>query len=272
MRKMKKVTKGKTCKKEFVYFPREDELLERPSLQYRKLEFPLKVPAKWVKNNFISLFYKSPMNIVCPHFWVFKPLIGCPYQCSYCYLQGTFFGNKTPRLKNLEEIAKNLEEFLSWATSLGLKLLLNVGELCDSLAIPEWTAKFLKICVPILKRFPGNKLLFLTKSGINNIQLLTDDPSLNEIIIMSYSLNPQPIIEQFEKGTASLESRLEAAKKLQEMGYEVRLRIDPIIPVKDWPILYLELIESIFKGFNLKPERITLGSLRGLKKTILRER
>jgi spore photoproduct lyase len=255
--------------KEFIFFPREEELLESSLLRYSPLGFPLKVPAKWVKNSFISLFHKSPQNIVCPHFWVFKPLIGCPYQCSYCFLQGTFFGNKTPRLKNLEEAAQKLEEFLSWTTSVGLKLLLNVGELCDSLAVPTWTAKFLKISVPILRKFSGNKLLFLTKAGINNIQLLTDDPSLNEFIIMSYSLNPQPIIERFEKGTASLEHRLEAARRLQEKGYEVRFRIDPIIPVEGWPMLYSELIEVIFKEFDLKPKRITLGSLRGLKKTLV---
>jgi spore photoproduct lyase len=259
----------KMSKKEFLFFPREEELLKSSLPRYSQLEFPLKVPAKWAKNSFIILFYKSPKNIVCPHFWVFKPLTGCPYQCSYCFLQGTFFGDKTPRLKNLEETAKKLEEFLSWATSLGLKLLLNVGELCDSLAVPEWTAKFSKICVPILKKFPGNRLLFLTKAGINNIHLLLESPSLNEIIVMSHSLNPQSIIEQFEKGAASLEDRLKAARKLQEVGYEVRLRIDPIIPVENWPTLYSELIEMIFKKFNLKPERITLGSLRGLKKTIL---
>ncbi|MEM3828367.1 MAG: hypothetical protein QXP36_04010 [Conexivisphaerales archaeon] len=130
--------------------------------------------------------------------------------------------------------------------------------------------KFLEVCVPILKKFPGNKLLFLTKAGINNVpRILLDDPSLNRIIVMSHSLNPKPIIERFEKGTASLEDRLEAARNLQEAGYEVRLRIDPIIPIEDWPILYSELIEMIFEKYNLKPERITLGSLRGLKKTLL---
>jgi spore photoproduct lyase len=266
---MKKLTERKMGIREFLYFPRKEELLETSLLHYSMPELPLKVPAKWVKNSFVSLFYKSPMNIVCPHFWVFKPLIGCPYQCSYCFLQGTFFGDKSPRLKDLEEMAKNLEKFLSWATSVGLKTLLNVGELCDSLAVPNWTAKILKICVPILKKFPGNKLLFLTKAGINNIHPLLEDSSLNEFVIMSHSLNPQPVIERFEKGTASLEHRLEAAKILQEIGYEVRLRIDPIIPVDNWPILYSELLDAIFKRFNLKPERITLGSLRGLKKTLL---
>ena len=49
---------------------------------------------------YISYFSKTPRTL-CPHFWIIKPYTGCPYNCSYCYLQGTFYGNKTPRMKDL---------------------------------------------------------------------------------------------------------------------------------------------------------------------------
>jgi len=266
---MKKTNSPKSQSRQFFFFPREEELLKGSLLQYSCSKLPITVPKKWIRNNFISFFYKTPKNIVCPHFWVFKPIIGCPYQCTYCFLQGTFFGNKAPRLKDLEKTAKQLEMFLSWATSIGLKVLLNVGELCDSLAIPEWTAKVLKTVVPILDKYPGNKLLFLTKAGFNNINFLLKNASFNRFVIVSFSLNPKNIIEHFEIGTAPLEARLKAAERLQEKGYEIRLRIDPIIPVKKWPVHYSELIKAIFEEFHIKPERITIGSLRGLKKTIL---
>jgi len=184
-------------------------------------------------------------------------------------LQGTFFGNKAPRLKDLEKTAEQLEEFLSWTASVGIKLLLNVGELCDSLAIPKWTAKVLEKVIPILERYPGNKLLFLTKAGKNNIYFLLNNPEFSRFVITSFSLNPQYVINNFEIGTAPLDCRLEAAQKLQEKGYEVRFRIDPIIPVEKWYVHYSELIKTIFEGFDVEPERITIGSLRGLKKTIL---
>lgn len=53
---------------------------------------------------------------------------------------------------------------------------------------------------------------------------------------MSFSLNPQPVIDDFEKGTACLEDHFLALKKLQEKDYEIRVRIDPIIPVGRWKL------------------------------------
>jgi hypothetical protein len=45
----------KMSKKEFLFFPREEELLKSSLPRYSQLEFPLKVPAKWAKNSFIIL-------------------------------------------------------------------------------------------------------------------------------------------------------------------------------------------------------------------------
>lgn len=252
--------------KKFYFHPRKDEIKIRP---FNFLtEKPILVPRKWVFNTFVALFYKTPKDIVCPHFWVLKPFIGCPYQCSYCFLQGTFFGNKKPRIKDMDKMVKVLNEFFSWADSVGIKLLLNVGELCDSLAIPAWTNKFLEKIIPILEKNPGNKLLFLSKAGQDKVSLFLDNPDLGRFIVMSFSLNPQPVINDFEKGTASLEDRLRALKKLQQKRYEIRIRIDPIIPVENWQGHYSELLMTTFKKFRIVPKRITLGSLRGLAKTI----
>ncbi|MGQ9818252.1 MAG: hypothetical protein ACUVQ3_09965, partial [bacterium] len=60
--------------------------------------------------------------------------------------------------------------------------------------------------------------------------------------------------------------RIEAAKKVFEKGYEVRVRIDPMVPIENWQKHYGQLLEVIFSNFT--PERITLGSLRGLQSTI----
>ncbi len=60
--------------------------------------------------------------------------------------------------------------------------------------------------------------------------------------------------------------RLEAAKKLYEKDFEIRVRIDPMVPIANWEKHYLYLIDLIFE--KIIPERITLGSLRGLQSTI----
>ena len=83
---------------------------------------------------------------------------------------------------------------------------------------------------------------------------------------MSFSLNAEEIAEKWEKKAPHIKARLEAARKLYQHGYEVRMRIDPMVPGENWESLYAALIDLVFNSFI--PERITLGSLRGLQSTI----
>ena len=48
---------------------------------------------------------------------------------------------------------------------------------------------------------------------------------------------------------------------------EVRLRIDPMVAVDDWETQYGELVDTVFG--MMKPNRITLGTLRGLTTTVI---
>jgi len=84
--------------------------------------------------------------------------------------------------------------------------------------------------------------------------------------IVSFSVNPPYVSERWEKGAPPPQRRLAAAGELAAAGYEVRLRIDPIVPVPKWKQRYRGLLQRIFNTF--RPERITLGSLRGLQSTI----
>ena len=109
----------------------------------------------------------------------------------------------------------------------------------------------------------SHKVLFVTKS--DNIKHLLEINPHNQVII-SFSLNADEVARRWEKGAPSVDRRIEAGRKLSQAGYEVRIRIDPIVPVKDWRTQYTELIEQIFTSFI--PYRITLGSLRGLQSTV----
>lgn len=84
-------------------------------------------------------------------------------------------------------------------------------------------------------------------------------------MIISFSLNAIPVAKRWEKAPPVLK-RIEAARKAYKAGYEVRIRIDPMVPIDTWKESYLQLVDLIFDG--LLPERITLGSLRGLQSTI----
>mgnify|MGYP001049406425 CR=1 FL=1 len=56
------------------------------------------------------------------------------------------------------------------------------------------------------------------------------------------------------------------AGELQQAGYEGGATIAGLVPILDWETHYKQLIDDIF--LNLHPERITIGSLRGLQGTI----
>ena len=202
------------------------------------------------KSKFIRLFNKTPKGVVCPNFWLLAWANGCPYHCSYCYLQGTFKGKTNPVVfSNFDKLFKELK---IWLEDPNPKIL-NTGELTDSLALTR------TLMVKLIQKFAEqnkHKLLLVTKSDkVEEILGLNH----NQQTIVSFSLNPQKIVEKFEADTPSTHQRLEAAWKVKKAGYRLRIRLDPMIPIKNWMELYEDLAKEIN---NLKPERITLGSLR----------
>jgi spore photoproduct lyase len=86
------------------------------------------------------------------------------------------------------------------------------------------------------------------------------------IPIVSFTLNAETVSERWEHNTPPAMARVKAAKELADIGYEVRLRIDPMVPIKNWKTHYTRFINKVFD--KLTPERITIGSLRGLQSTI----
>jgi len=203
----------------------------------------------------IRLFDKTPENIVCPHFWELVWARGCPYSCAYCYLQGTYrIQGKQPYFYPLSETEHSLDLFFARMEE---PQLLNSGELADSLMAP------VKI-IPIIQRFlrqDKHKLLLLTKT--DEVKYLL---GYQDVAIYSVSLNADSVARRWEKGAPPVQDRIDAAKKCADAGYQVRVRIDPMAPVPNWLVCYQNLVDTIFENF--RPERITLGSLRGLQSTI----
>ncbi|MCX9076295.1 MAG: hypothetical protein OIN88_16865 [Candidatus Methanoperedens sp.] len=213
----------------------------------------------------ICRFEKSPLpeektDIICPHFLELKWANGCSYDCAWCFLQGTFrFTGKQPRQKDRIKVKEHISTFLNNGS---LPEVLNSGELCDSLLSENSDDPFSKFIIPLFESQKKHKVLFLTKST-NVENLLRIDQ--HENVIMSFSLNAPAVSNKWEKAP-EVEDRIEAARKVSDAGYETRIRIDPMVPVFEWEEHYTGLIDMIFEQFL--PERITLGSLRGLQSTI----
>ena len=206
---------------------------------------------------------KSKIDVICPHFLELKWATGCPYDCSWCYLKGTFRFlpyKAKPHIKDFDKIEKHTKTFLEYVQT---PEVLNTGELADSLMFEGKNKSFVRFIVPLFENQSKHKVLFLTKSNkIKNLLLLNS----HRQVIVSFSLNAIPVAQRWEKKAPSVEDRIKAAETLYKQGHEVRIRIDPMIPVENWKQLYTDLIDHIFNSFI--PERITLGSLRGLQSTI----
>jgi spore photoproduct lyase len=205
---------------------------------------------------------KNPYDVVCPHFLELKWAYGCPFDCSWCYLKGTFRfrpNGKEPVIKDYEKIELHTKAFLEEVKT---PEILNTGEIADSLMHENSGEPFSKFIIPLFETQELHKVMFLTKSP--NVKNLLEIEPHNQAII-SFSLNAIPVAKRWEKAPPVLK-RIEAAKKVYQAGYEVRVRIDPMVPIDNWNESYRELVDLIFE--NLVPERITLGSLRGLQSTI----
>jgi spore photoproduct lyase len=206
---------------------------------------------------------QNPSDIVCPHFLELKWAYGCPFDCAWCYLKGTFRFRPErlkPAFKPLEKVKLHMESFLEQVET---PEILNSGEIADSLMSEGDNDPFSKFIIPLFQKQKRHKVLFVTKSG--NIKHLLEIPDPQQAII-SFSLNAEAVSQRWEGRAPSVMARIEAARKLYEHGYEVRARIDPMVPVEEWDRHYRSLISTIFDNFL--PERITLGSLRGLQSTI----
>jgi len=247
----------------------EGQTLRVHTKEYEMLDGTKKTLVERVGDgSIITRFDKTPLpqgpdDVVCPHFLELKWATGCPYSCAWCYLQGTFrfldYGKK-PHPKAFSRVEEHIKAFFEGD---GIRPeLLNSGELSDSMITEQRVRPFSRFVMELFETQDMHKILFVTKSpDIDNL-LECGDPKRT---IVSFSINAERVASRWEKAPA-VKDRIEAAGILRDAGFEVRLRIDPMVPVEGWRESYLALLELVFS--RLTPERITIGSLRGLQSTI----
>jgi spore photoproduct lyase len=247
--------------------------------EYKDLDGRLKtLVARVDDGSIITRFDKTPVptstdDIVCPHFLELKWALGCPFSCAWCYLQGTmrmYARKKKPTYRlsvrddnRFADIERTLRELFRLPYPDEPELL-NAGELSDALMSERGPFPFSRFAVPLFETQERYRLLLLSKSPW--IENLVDMGPHNQTVV-SFSLNADPVAKRWEKAPP-IWRRIEAAARLAQVGYEVRVRIDPIVPYPsaDWLVGYFRLLDDIFTRF--RPSRITLGSLRGLQSTI----
>jgi len=199
---------------------------------------------------------ESDDRIVCPSYDRIKLASnGCFYRCDWCYLKLTYrarFPYITVRVE-YDRIIQQLEKKLSKSLR---PILFSSGDLADSLSLEHLTGAARKF-IPWFGATENGYLYMLTKS--DNVDDILDLPH-NGHTIMAWSLNSESISRKFERGAPTFRRRLTAARRVQQAGYPLRLRLDPIVPVDGWKRAYCETVKMIFN--EVQPERMTIGTLR----------
>jgi spore photoproduct lyase len=193
---------------------------------------------------------------------------GCIYECSYCFLQNYTNVNGIVIPVNIDDFLFRLEALFTKNPG---SLRIGTGEFTDSLALDGLTG-FSQILIEFFSRFENKTLELKTKS--NNVEKILELRGRNNIVI-SWSLNPQFIVDSDEWQTCDLMERLEAAKKCCEAGYLVGFHFDPLIYSKKWKENYRELVDLLFKAVSYKNIAwISLGTFRFSPrlKTIIEQR
>ncbi|MDD4294805.1 MAG: hypothetical protein PHP69_04770 [Candidatus Omnitrophica bacterium] len=187
-------------------------------------------------------------------YWVFNLGFGCPFDCSYCFLQEytNFPGLTLPA--NIDDFFEKFDEF---EKTLKNPIRIGTGEFCDSLALDHIT----KYSTKLVPYFKEKNVIFELKTKSANIGNLLKIPGSKNIVI-SWSLNPKKIARNEELKTASLKERLKAAKKLQNLGYSIAFHFDPIIYYNGWEKDYLKTVDMIYKYVKPDLAWISLGTLR----------
>lgn len=215
-------------------------------------------------NQLDDYFKKCPCtkNAVGCNYHIFNLGFGCIFECTYCYLQEY---TNSPGIVLSSNTERFFEEFSNYKKP---KMRIGTGEFSDSLMLDNLTMYSTQI-IKFLKNEKDIMFEFKTKS--NNIEnLLKANHSGN--IVVSWSLNPQSIIDKNEFYSASLEERINSAKKCIKAGYKTGFHFDPVFYYTDWKKDYKKLIKYLFSA--VKSENIawiSIGTFRfkpQLKKVI----
>lgn len=196
-------------------------------------------------------------EMLCCHYVVLNPVVGCPLECTYCVLQGYLNRPAITVYTNVEDCLASAEVLLSQRPDGCLRL--GTGELSDSLALEEatgWAARL----VAFVSEKPNAFLELKTKTAEVDSLLGLDHRGRT---VVAWSLNPEAVIQREELKTSSLEERLKAASRVQEAGYPLAFHFDPIIHYRRWERDYREVVGRLAE--TIDPSWVAWVSLGGLR-------
>jgi spore photoproduct lyase len=185
--------------------------------------------------------------------YYFSHVLNCLYDCRYCFLQGMYQSANYVLFVNYEDYQQQIAEIC--AASPDEPIHFFSGYDCDSLAL-EPVTDFAKHFLPFFADLPNAWIELRTKS--TQVRSLLNREPLPRCV-MAFSLSPDAVATKVEAKAPAIEKRLDALCKLQEQGWLIGLRFDPLIYQSDYKVQYQQLFADVFA--RIKPEQLHSVSL-----------
>jgi spore photoproduct lyase len=180
---------------------------------------------------------------------------GCPAHCQYCYLAGSLQGPPAIRVfGNLPLILQNTLHYNSGKTVTSFE----ASCYTDPLSIEHLTGSLAESIRFFSTRADGH-LRFVTKFDSVDPLLDLDHKGRSRWRI---SLNASSVSRRLEGGTAPINNRIKALRKLALPkdqgggGYPIGVVLAPIMPVPGWQQEYSDLLDQLKRELNF-PANLT---------------
>jgi len=189
--------------------------------------------------------------------YYFSHMLNCLYDCRYCFLQGMYQSANYVLFVNYEDFQQDIRQLCAESPRENLHFF--SGYDCDSLALEPVTG-FAEQFLPFFATLPNAWLELRTKS--TQVRSLLNREPLPRCIV-AFSLSPDQIAEKVEAKAPSVARRLDALCKVQEQGWQIGLRFDPLIYQSGYQQQYSELFGQVFSRIDLnRLHSVSLGVFR----------
>ncbi|MCP4187559.1 MAG: DNA photolyase [Gammaproteobacteria bacterium] len=202
----------------------------------------------------------SPRTLCC-NLQTLDAVDNCGYGCSYCSIQSFFDGKQISFdqdfTKKLSKLTLDPEQIYHIGT----------GQSSDSLM---WgNSHGVQDALIDFARANPNVILELKTKSANVSHLLRSQAPRN--IICTWSLNTPILIRHEEHGTASLDKRLDAARRVADAGHIIGFHFHPIIHYDNWREDYSAVVEELTARFSVdEVALVSMGTLTYIK-SVMRE-
>ncbi len=232
------------------------ELFNRHHQNFRlQKKMPALILAK--KDNKYVLPTPVGYGVGAQHNYYFSHMLNCMYDCRYCFLQGMYNSANYVLFINYESFEQEMEHIV--AAHQGESVGLFSGYDCDSLAL-EPVTQFVDYFLDFFAKHPQAILELRTKS--TQVRTLLDREPLSNCLV-AFSFTAEPISNALEHKVPKVQKRLDALGRVQQAGWPIGLRFDPVIYSDTYQGDFTKLCEQVFAVVDTqKLHSVSLGAFR----------